>query len=85
MSRIYPRRSSCHQPRNHGQESGTSKGRYGQEGCRGEECAAGDRHAQQIAAELAESHELPKKQAEAILGDLEALSTRQFKQGDKSA
>ncbi len=37
----------------------------------------------QIAAELAESHELPKKQAEAILGDLVALSTRHLKQGDK--
>ena len=37
----------------------------------------------QIAAELAESHELPKKQAEATLGDLVALSTRHLKQGDK--
>jgi DNA-binding protein HU-beta len=37
----------------------------------------------QIAAELADSHELTKKQAEAILGDLVALSTRHLKKGDK--
>lgn len=37
----------------------------------------------QIAAELAESHELPKKQAEAMLGDLVALSTRHLRKGDK--
>ncbi|MGH9467190.1 MAG: HU family DNA-binding protein [Terriglobales bacterium] len=37
----------------------------------------------QIAAELAESHELPKKQAETMLGDLVALSTHHLKKGDK--
>src|ERR1700759_1944097 len=37
----------------------------------------------QIAAELAESHDLPKKQAEAVLGDLIALTTRHLKKGDK--
>jgi DNA-binding protein HU-beta len=37
----------------------------------------------QIAAELAEGHELPKKQAESILGDLVALTTRHLKKGDK--
>src|SRR5476651_1190994 len=37
----------------------------------------------QIAAELAEGHDLPKKQAEAVLGDLVALTTRHLKQGDK--
>ena len=37
----------------------------------------------QIAAELAESHELSKKQAEAVLGDLVAVTTRYLKKGDK--
>jgi DNA-binding protein HU-beta len=37
----------------------------------------------QIAAELAEGHDLPKKQAEAVLGDLVALTTRHLKKGDK--
>jgi DNA-binding protein HU-beta len=37
----------------------------------------------QIAAELAEGHDLPKKQAEAVLGDLVSLTTRHLKQGDK--
>jgi DNA-binding protein HU-beta len=37
----------------------------------------------QIAAELAERHDLPKKQAEALLGDLVALATRHLKKGDK--
>jgi DNA-binding protein HU-beta len=37
----------------------------------------------QIAAELAEGHELPKKQAEGLLGDLVALTTRHLKNGDK--
>jgi DNA-binding protein HU-beta len=37
----------------------------------------------QIAAELAETHDLPKKQAEAVLGDLVALTARHLKKGDK--
>jgi DNA-binding protein HU-beta len=37
----------------------------------------------QIAAELAETHDLPKKQAESLLGDLVALTTRHLKRGDK--
>jgi DNA-binding protein HU-beta len=37
----------------------------------------------QIAAELAEGHDLPKKQAEAVLGDLVTLATRHLKRGDK--
>ena len=37
----------------------------------------------QIAAELAESHDLPRKKAEAVLGDLMALTTRHLKNGDK--
>jgi len=37
----------------------------------------------QIAAELAEGHDLPKNQAEAVLGDLMALATRHLKNGDK--
>jgi DNA-binding protein HU-beta len=37
----------------------------------------------QIAAELAEGHDLPKKQAEAVLGDLMTLATRHLKNGDK--
>jgi len=37
----------------------------------------------QMAAELAESHELPKKVAEAVLGDLVTLATKHLKKGDK--
>jgi DNA-binding protein HU-beta len=37
----------------------------------------------QIAAELAESHDLPKKRAEAVLGDLVAVTLRHLKKGDK--
>ena len=37
----------------------------------------------QIAAELAERHDLPKKQAEAVLSDLVTLTTRHLKNGDK--
>jgi DNA-binding protein HU-beta len=37
----------------------------------------------QIAAALAEGHDMPKKQAEGILGDLVALTTRHLKKGDK--
>jgi DNA-binding protein HU-beta len=37
----------------------------------------------QIAAELAGNHDLPKKQAEAILGDLVTLATTHLKRGDK--
>ena len=37
----------------------------------------------QIAAELAEGHDLPKKQAESILGDLVAVTTRHLIKGDK--
>jgi DNA-binding protein HU-beta len=37
----------------------------------------------QMAAELAESHDLPKKQAEAVLGDLMTLTSRHLQNGDK--
>jgi DNA-binding protein HU-beta len=37
----------------------------------------------QIAAALAEGHDLPKKQAESLLGDLVALTTQHLKKGDK--
>jgi DNA-binding protein HU-beta len=37
----------------------------------------------QMAAELAEGHDLPKKQAETLLGDLVALASRHLKKGDK--
>jgi len=37
----------------------------------------------QIAAGLAESHEVPKRQVEAMLGDLVTLTTRHLKKGDK--
>lgn len=37
----------------------------------------------QIAAALAEGHELPKKQAEAVLNDLVALTVKHLKKGDK--
>jgi DNA-binding protein HU-beta len=36
-----------------------------------------------LAAALSESHALPKKQAEAVLGDLVALTTKHLKKGDK--
>jgi DNA-binding protein HU-beta len=36
-----------------------------------------------LAAALAESHDMPKKQAEAVLGDLVALTTKHLKKGDK--
>jgi DNA-binding protein HU-beta len=36
-----------------------------------------------LAAELADSHEIPKKQAEAVLGDLVTLTTRHLRKGDK--
>jgi DNA-binding protein HU-beta len=36
-----------------------------------------------LAAELADSHDLAKKQAEAMLGDLVTLATKHLKRGDK--
>ena len=36
-----------------------------------------------LAASLAESHEMPKKQAEALLGDLVNLVTKHLKKGDR--
>ena len=36
-----------------------------------------------LAATLAESHDLPKKQAEAVLGHLVTLTSRHLKKGDK--
>ncbi len=36
-----------------------------------------------LAATLADSHDLAKKQAEAVLGDLVTLATRHLKKGDK--
>ena len=36
-----------------------------------------------LAAALADDHDLPKKQAEAVLGDLVTLTTRHLKKGDK--
>lgn len=37
----------------------------------------------QMAAELAEQHEVPKRQAEAILNDLMSLATKHLKKGDR--
>jgi DNA-binding protein HU-beta len=37
----------------------------------------------QMAAELAQTHDLPTKQAEAVVGDLMALATRHLRSGDK--
>ncbi len=37
----------------------------------------------QMAAELAQSHELPKKVAEAVLGDLVTMATKHLANGDK--
>ena len=36
-----------------------------------------------LAAALSDSHDLPKKQADAVLGDLVTLATRHLKKGDK--
>src|SRR5579859_3827754 len=36
-----------------------------------------------LAAALSDSHDLPKKHAEAMLGDLVTLTTRHLKKGDK--
>jgi DNA-binding protein HU-beta len=36
-----------------------------------------------LAAELADNYELPKKQAEAMLGDVVTLTTRHLKKGDR--
>jgi DNA-binding protein HU-beta len=36
-----------------------------------------------LAAKLADNHEVPKKQAEAVLGELVALTTRHLKKGNK--
>ena len=36
-----------------------------------------------LAAALSDSHDLPKRQAEAVLGDLVTLTTRHLKNGDK--
>ena len=36
-----------------------------------------------LAAALSDSHDLPKKQAEAVLGDLVMLTTRHLKKGNK--
>ena len=36
-----------------------------------------------LAGALSDSHDLPKKQAEAVLGDLVTLTTRHLKRGDK--
>ena len=36
-----------------------------------------------LAATLSDSHDLPKKRAEAVLGDLVALTARHLKKGDK--
>jgi len=37
----------------------------------------------QLAAELAEKHDIAKKQAEAVLGDLVTLTSRHLKKGDR--
>ena len=37
----------------------------------------------QLAASIAGEHEMPKKQAEAILGDLVSLVTKHLKKGDR--
>jgi DNA-binding protein HU-beta len=36
-----------------------------------------------LAAALAEDHEMPRKQAEAVLGDLVTLTTKHLKKGNK--
>jgi DNA-binding protein HU-beta len=36
-----------------------------------------------LAAELADTHDIAKKQAEAVLGDLVTLATKHLKKGDK--
>ena len=48
-----------------------------------EVCGAGNRTLKHLAASLADSHDIAKKQAEAVLGDLVTLTTRHLKKGDK--
>ncbi len=48
-----------------------------------EDGAAGHHTLKQIAAELAESPDLSKTVAKAVMGDLVTLTTRHLKQGDK--
>ena len=57
--------------------------RAAQEGSRREGATSPTVTLKQIAAELAESHEVPRKQAEAMLGDLVAVTARHLKKGDK--
>jgi DNA-binding protein HU-beta len=55
-----------------------------QEICRlSEGCRSGDHYLKHLAAALADSHDIAKKQAEAVLGDLVTLTTRHLKRGDK--
>ena len=74
-----PGRSSCHQRR---------KLPSHQEGSRrqaspSETAAQATVTLKHLAAELADSHDLAKKQAEAVLGDLVTLTTKHLKKGDK--
>ena len=75
-----PAKKAARQESRHPSQEGCCSG---QEGGPGKGCAAGHLTLKQIAAELAESHDLPKKHAEAMLGDLVALTTRHLKNGDK--
>jgi DNA-binding protein HU-beta len=79
----------CHAASKKGRHSGQQSSRPGQEG-RGsakeepfDEVGAARHTMKQIADELAESHDLPKKQAEAVLSDLVTLTTRHLENGDK--
>jgi len=45
--------------------------------------AQANRHHEHLAANLAESHEMSKKQTEAVLGDLVGLVTKHLKKGDR--
>ena len=66
----------------------TNASHSGQESCckessPSESCAQATVTLKHLAAALSDSHDLAKKQAEAVLGDLVTLTTRHLKKGDK--
>ncbi len=90
--------SGCANPTDHDQieiiPSPTQRGNqwqsHGQEGRPAKKAATPAKAAAQatitlkhLAAALADSHEIAKKQAEAVLGDMVTLTTRHLKKGDK--
>ena len=80
----------AHQHHDHGAQSAADVGevpRLARRGCPHPVKALGNVCTNEVTlkhlAALADSHEIAKKQAEAVLGDLVALTTRHLKRGDK--